>query len=465
MNDIHYLSLSDICRKTKSGALSAVAVVEHMLKRINVLEPQLKAFETILDEEAISQAEALDKKKKSSESLGLLHGAPIVLKDLLFTKGVRTTGGMRIYRDYQPDYDATIVSRLRDAGAIFLGKVKLTEGAYGEHHPDVQAPLNPWGDHLWTGVSSSGSGVSVAAGMAHGAIGTDTGGSIRFPSACCGIVGIKPTYSRVSRHGGFVLADSLDHFGPMVRSVEDAARMLQVIAGYDPNDLTSSREPVPSYMNDATVDFTGIRIGVDRDYLETGVDSDVVANVDETLAHCVDLGGEIVECVMPNRRALIDRWTATCGVECAVAHSDTFPSRREDYGESLSQLIDFGRDRVSAMEYASLEQQRARFRVELESVFSTVDAIITPVIPVSMPTLDWAAADPRGRDQAQASLLSFTAPFDYSGHPTITLPSGVDKNGLPRSFQLVGRLFGEKRLIEIARGIERVFGFSQPPGL
>ncbi len=461
MTELHYLSLSEICRRTKSGALSATSVVEHMLNRINTLEPRLKAFETILAEEAFAQAETLDKKKAAGAPLGLLHGAPIVLKDLLFTKGIRTTGGMRVHKDYEPTYDATVVSRLRDAGGIFLGKVKLTEGAYGEHHPDVEAPLNPWGKDLWTGVSSSGSGVSVAAGMAHGAIGTDTGGSIRFPSACCGIVGIKPTYSRVSRYGGFVLADSLDHFGPMVRCVEDGARMLQVMAGYDPNDVTSSREPVPSYWSNLSSDLAGVRIGVDRAYLESGIDSEVISNVDQVLQRCAELGCEIVEVVVPDRQDLVNRWVVTCGVECALAHSHTYPSRQKDYGESLSQLISFGRERATAMEYASLEQQRLQFRVGMETVLSSVDAVITPVMPIALPTLGWIDADPRQRDGAP--LLSFTAPFDYSGHPTITLPSASGKDGLPNSFQLVGRLFGEKRLIEIAREIEKDSGFRRPP--
>ena len=461
MTELHYLSLSEICRRTKSGALSARSVVEHMLNRINTLEPRLKAFETILADEALAQAETLDKKKAAGAPLGLLHGAPIVLKDLLFTKGVRTTGGMRVHKDYELTYDATAVSRLGDAGGIFLGKVKLTEGAYGEHHPDVEAPLNPWGEDLWTGVSSSGSGVSVAAGMAHGAIGTDTGGSIRFPSACCGIVGIKPTYSRVSRYGGFVLADSLDHFGPMVRCVEDGARMLQVMAGYDPNDVTSSREPVPSYWSNLSSDLAGVRIGVDRAYLETGIDSEVISNVDQVLQRCVELGCEIVEVVVPDRQDLVNRWVVTCGVECALAHSDTYPSRQKDYGESLSQLISFGRERATAMEYASLEQQRLQFRVGMETVLSSVDAVITPVMPIAMPTLGWIDGDPRQRDGAP--LLSFTAPFDYSGHPTITLPSASGNDGLPNSFQLVGRLFGEKRLIEIAREIEKDSGFRRPP--
>ena len=245
--DIHALSLSDVTRRVKSGELTARAVADAMLARIERLQPDLGAYVTVLADRAREQAEALDARRERGEALGLLHGAPIALKDLLYTKGIPTSCGTTILADWCPEEDATIVARLEAAGAIVLGKVKLTEGAYGQHHPAVEPPKNPWNPERWTGVSSSGSGVAVAAGLAHGAIGTDTGGSIRFPSAACGLVGIKPSYGRVSRHGAFPLADSLDHVGPMTRSVEDAARMLQVMAGHDPKDATSLRAPVPTY--------------------------------------------------------------------------------------------------------------------------------------------------------------------------------------------------------------------------
>ena len=243
----HALSLSDVTRRVKSGELTARGVTEAMLERIDRLEPRLGAYVTVLGERALAQADALDERRERGDALGLLHGAPIALKDLLYTKGIPTSCGTTILADWRPDEDATIVARLEAAGAVVLGKVKLTEGAYGEHHPAVEPPKSPWNEERWTGVSSSGSGVAVAAGLAHGAIGTDTGGSIRFPSAACGLVGIKPTYGRVSRHGAFPLSETLDHVGPMTRSVEDAARMLQVMAGHDPKDPTSLDAPVPAY--------------------------------------------------------------------------------------------------------------------------------------------------------------------------------------------------------------------------
>ena len=224
--DIHRLSLSDVTRRVKSGALTAVRVVETMLERVERLDPELGAYVLVLGDRALERAHGLDAAMSRGEAPGSLQGAPIALKDLLCTRGIATTCGTKVLANWQPDEDATVVQRLEAAGAVVLGKGKLTEGAFSEHHPSVRPPINPWRPDRWTGVSSSGSGVAVAAGLAHGAIGTDTGGSIRFPSAACGLVGIKPTYGRVSRHGVFPLAESLDHVGAMTRTVEDAARML-----------------------------------------------------------------------------------------------------------------------------------------------------------------------------------------------------------------------------------------------
>lgn len=281
--DVHALTLSDVTRRVKSGELTARGVAEAMLARIERLEPALGAYVTVLAERALAQADALDARRERGETLGLLHGAPIALKDLLYTKGIPTSCGTTILADWRPDEDATIVTRLEAAGAIMLGKVKLTEGAFGEHHPAVDPPKSPWNKDRWTGVSSSGSGVAVAAGLAHGAIGTDTGGSIRFPSAACGLVGIKPTYGRVSRHGAFPLSETLDHVGPMTRSVEDAARMLLVMAGRDPKDPTSLDAPVPSYASSFREDLAGVKIGIDWDFVGEGVHESVVGTVRDAL--------------------------------------------------------------------------------------------------------------------------------------------------------------------------------------
>ena len=458
---LHYLSLSDVCRRTKSGELSAVAVAEAVLSRIDRLDPQLKAYVTVTADDALARAVALDARRASGEPLGPLHGVPIALKDLLWTEGVVTTCGTRVLADWIPGEDATVVQRLKAAGAVILGKVKLTEGAFSNHHPDVEPPVNPWAADRWTGVSSSGSGVSVAAGLAYGALGSDTGGSIRFPSACCGLVGIKPTYGRVSRHGAFPLAESLDHIGPMTRTVEDAARMLGVMAGQDPKDPTSLPAAVPNYVAEAGGGLAGFTVGVDRDYIGAGVAPEAVAVVEDALGLLQTAGARIVDIRMPDCADLVQGWAITCGVECALAHAATWPSRQEDYGPDLARLLALGQA-ANAMDYARLERARERFRAELDARFSEVQAIAAPCMITSPPLTDFGTRVP---EEGMAPFIQFTAPFDYSGHPTITLPVGLDAEGVPRAFQLIGPRLGEAALVRLGSAFETAAGFEAHPEL
>jgi amidase len=459
MNDLHWLSLSDVCRKIKSGELTSKAVTEHALTRIRQTADRYRAFVTLTDVDALATAERLDAARASGKPLGALHGVPIALKDLLWTKGVATSCGTRVLADWVPDEDATVVKRLRDAGAVVLGKVKLTEGAFSDHHPDVDPPRNAWHEDYWPGVSSSGSGVAVAAGLAYGALGSDTGGSIRFPSTVNGIVGIKPTYGRVSRHGAFPLADSLDHIGPMTRTVEDAARLLGVIAGHDASDPTSLDAAVPNYGAAIGDSVRGMRIGIDRRYVESGVAPDVVAAVDDAAATFTDLGAAIVEVELPDCADLIRGWVVTCGAECVLAHRRFFPARRADYGPQLAQLLDSG-IAASATAYAELERARERFRAALEAQLHQVDVLIAPAMVIAPPRMDEMA---RLLGGGVADFITFTAPFDYSGHPTITLPAGIGADGLPRSFQLVGRLLGEPTLVRAGHAFEHARGgFPHP---
>jgi len=384
---------------------------------------------------------------------------PIALKDLLWTRGVKTTCGTKVLANWIPDEDSTTVTRLKEAGAVVVGKVKLTEGAFSDHHPEIDPPRNVWDPAVWPGVSSSGSGVAVAAGLAYGAIGTDTGGSIRFPSASNGIVGIKPTYGRVSRHGAFPLAESLDHIGPMTRSVEDAARMLGVLAGHDRRDATSIESAPPNYGASIGESVRGMRIGIDRAYAEKGVAGDVVASLKQALATLTDLGAEVVEVEIPPYGALVQGWGVTCSVETALAHAQYFPAQRADYGPVLARLIDGGLA-ASATAYASLERARERFRADLEVLLRRVDAIAAPAMVFAPPRLSQMASLLAG---GVADFITFTAPFNYSGHPTITLPSGFNRDGLPMAFQLIGRLLGEPTLIRAGHAYERARGALKVP--
>src|SRR6266581_1966926 len=244
---LHFQTISALAASIQSRQVSPVEVTRALLERITQLDGRYKSYATVMADQALEAAKVAEQEIRAGTYRGPLHGVPVAVKDLCFTKGVRTMGGTRVLADQVPTFDATVVARLHAAGAILLGKLNLTEGAMGGYHPDFAIPANPWHAERYAGASSSGSGVATAAGLCFGSLGSDTGGSIRFPAAACGIVGLKPTWGRVSRHGVFPLAPSLDHVGPMARTVADTAATLQVIAGFDPRDPTSRREPVPDY--------------------------------------------------------------------------------------------------------------------------------------------------------------------------------------------------------------------------
>src|SRR6266851_5767221 len=265
-----FLTLGELSELLHKREVTSVEATSAVLDRIHKLNSTLRAYLTMLDDSALRQAQAADKEIAAGKWRGPLHGVPVAVKDLCWTKGVPTTCASGVLRDWRPDSNATVVDRFEAAGAVLLGKLHLTEFAVIWYHPDFPAPLNPWDSSLWPGASSSGSGVAAAAGLCFAAIGTDTGGSIRFPSAANGVVGLKPTWGRVSRHGVFPLGESLDHIGPMTRSVVDAALVLGVIAGQDPADETSLAAPIEDYAAAASNGVKGIRIGLDERYIGTG---------------------------------------------------------------------------------------------------------------------------------------------------------------------------------------------------
>ncbi len=456
---MHYATLTQACRRIKSGEWSSAAVTAQLLSRIAEQDVELHSFARLRAEQALERARWLDEQQAAGEPLGLLHGVPIAIKDLLFIASEVAASGTIVMQDYRPSYSATVVQRLEQAGAVIIGQTQMTEGAFGLHHPDLMAPLNPWHPGYWSGVSSSGSGVAVASGLAYGALGTDTGGSIRFPCACCGLVGIKPTYGLVSRYGAWPLAPSMDHIGPMTRSVADAARMLQVIAGADDNDVTTLTAPIPNYTALSPGRLEGVRVGIDWSYCSTGVAAEVVEVVTETSRLLVGLGASLERVELPAEAALLTAgWSETCGVEAARAHADYYPQRETEYGPALRSLIEIGL-RTSADRYKELEELRATFTRDLNQLLETVDLLLLPAIPTGVPTI--ATAEGAATNQSEmADFLTFTAPFDYSGHPTLSLPAGLEtrssdgRSRLPRAVQLVGAKQGEAGLIQAGLALE-----------
>ncbi|SKA34233.1 amidase [Enhydrobacter aerosaccus] len=438
--DLHYLSLNEIARRLRDRTVSSVELTRAILERIEKVDSTLKSYAVVTPDRALADAAALDIEAAAGRWRGPLHGVPIAVKDLCNTAGIPTAAGMAIHRDHVPIEDATVVTRLKAAGAVILGKLQMTEGAFGAHHPSIPTPLNPWNAAYWTGASSSGSGAATAAGLCYGSLGSDTGGSIRFPSTMNGLSGLKPTWGRVSRAGVFPLAESLDHVGPMARSALDCAMILGVVAGPDPEDPTAVPIAVPDYVAAAAVGVAGRRIGIPVGLSD--LDPDSARTLGDAVTVFEKQGAQIVEVRLPAAFQQASRdWLGLCAVETALAHEKTYPSRAAEYGPVLAGLIDMGRG-LSAVDYARLQVRRAAVTGGLNTLLASLDLLLMPVMGTAVWSLDRLAVT--GRDpEAVAARLRYTAPFDLSGHPTLTLPGGKTVDGMPTGFQIVGRSFDE----------------------
>jgi amidase len=462
MTDLALAPLTAVAQRLQTGDLSPVELTRHLLDRIARLDPRFHSYVTVLDEQAMAQARAAEADLLRGRSRGPLHGIPVAVKDLCCTTKSPTTCGAQMFRDWRPDADSTVVEKLAAAGAILLGKLHMTEFALRWHHPYRPMPTNPWGADRWPGVSSSGSGVATAAGLCYGAIGTDTGGSIRFPAAANGVVGLKPTYGRVSRAGVFPLAASLDHVGPLTRSVADAAAMLYAIAGYDPRDPTSSRLPVPDYVRAIEQGMTGVRLGVDERYLTVGVHPEVSQAVLAAVEVFKAQGAEIVAVTVPElaQDATGRAWYTITAAEALVAHVGFYPERAADYGP-FRELLEDG-TRYSAQAYAQAHQVREELSATLQGLFEHVDVVLCPTMPSTAPRMDT-----QGNALMAEGLVRtrYTFPWNFSRHPTLALPCGFDREGLPVSLQLVARHFAEEVLCRVGAAYEQATSWHtvRPP--
>jgi amidase len=429
------------------------------LDRIAHVDGYLKSYATVTPEQALTDARTAEREIRAGKYRGPLHGVPIGVKDLCYTKGVRTMGGTAVRKDFVPAFDATVVSKLRDAGAIVLGKLNLSEGAAAGYNPALDVPLNPWNPDRWPGMSSSGSGVALAAGLCFAAIGTDTGGSIRMPSSANGVVGLKPTYGRVSRYGVWAMSESLDHVGPMARRVGDAALMFDAIAGHDTNDPTSLPDPAQRVFPQLREGIRGMRIGIDRDYALKGIDAGQAAAIEAALRVLRDSGAQILQVKMPDVSRVFTIWQPICAYEMAKAHAATFPARATEYGPYLRDFLASGRQ-VTADQLEAAHRAQQALTKELDALLSSVDAVAGPaggdpawpithaiqVGPLPAYHAAWSAAAPRSSE--------FTMPMDLAGVPAICLPSGFSPDGLPYSIQFTGRRLTEGTLLRIAHSYE-----------
>jgi len=449
-------SLEEAALALRSRSVAALELTEASLTRIAAREPELNAFITVTGDDARRRARAADGR-------GPLAGAPIALKDLFDVAGVPTTGGSKIFATNVPAVDGEIARRLFGAGGIDIGKTNLHEWAFGvtTDNPHFGPTRNPWALDRIPGGSSGGNGAALSAGLCFGAIGSDTGGSIRIPASLCGIVGLKPTYGRVSLRGAIPLAWSLDHPGPMARTVRDTAVLLQIIAGYDPRDPVSVDVPVDDYLADIEGGVRGSRIGVVRGRFFERLNAneqpanDVAAAVREATAVLAAEGARVEDIELPRTDELRETQRVIIGTEAFAYHRDRIGANRTAYGADVAQRIDVGAKNTGG-EYAAARRTRDELRRTYGDTLGAWDAIVLPTTPITAPLRE-------GQDAvaAAATLTAYTSPFNLTGLPAISVPCGFDANGLPIGLQLVSAPWAEARLLRVARAYERATSWHE----
>jgi aspartyl-tRNA(Asn)/glutamyl-tRNA(Gln) amidotransferase subunit A len=480
------LSIDSLRGAIAGGEVKAVDVTRAALERINALT-DLNAFVTVAEESALRQAATLDRAAEAGEPLPPLAGAIIAVKDNMVIRDVRTTAGSRILYNYKPPYTATAVERLESAGAIIIGKTNCDEFAMGSSNENsAYGPVkNPWDTSRVPGGSSGGSAVAVAAGMAMGALGSDTGGSIRQPASLSGVVGLKPTYGRVSRYGLIAFGSSLDQIGPLARSVRDAARLLGVIAGRDERDSTSSNTEVDDYTQALTEEVRGLRVGVPREYYGEGLDPEVRTSIETAIDRFKDLGAEIVEVSLPGTQYAVPVYylIATAEASSNLARYDGVRygfraedaetlkqmysrTREEGFGAEVKRRIMLGTYALSAgyydAYYGKAQKVRAIIEQDFRAAFDSCDILATPTAPTPAFKLGEKADDPL--EMYLSDIYTITA--NLAGVPGVSLPCGLSSAGLPIGIQLIGRHFDEAKLLRAAHNLEQALGLDfKPPSI
>src|SRR5579864_8026242 len=449
-DDLTKLSIREAADLIRKKKVSPVDLTKACLAMIDRLNPALNAFITITSESALEQAGVAESEVMRGNWRGPLHGIPIALKDLFDTAGVRTTAASGVFKDRIPTQDGEIVRRLKSAGAVLLGKLNMHEFAYGGSTViSYYGPVhNPWSFDHEAGGSSSGSAVAMAAGLCYGSVGSDTGGSIRQPSAYCGTVGFKPTYGRASTRGVIPLSWLYDHVGPMTRTVADAAAMLQVLAGYDPEDANSADAPVPDYT--AALNQTGrLRVGVPRAYFYEALHPDIESAMNAALKEIGKLAASVRDIEMPASND-----TTILRAEAYAYHAEYVKKSPELYQPETLKRIHAGED-VTTATYIQARRQVDQFRHNIRKVFESVDLLITPTTPVPPFTISELLADMDKLRTKEILTLRNTRPFNILGLPTISVPCGFTKSGLPIGLQISGAPWAEGNVLRLAHAYEQ----------
>ena len=461
--ELNSLDLIQAARRVASREISAMDLTAACLGRIEALDRQVNAFITVMDDDAVIDAGDVDDDVRRGDECGPFAGVPIALKDLFDTAGVRTTAGSRFFAERVPDRDATVVQRLRDAGAVIIGKVNMHEWALGvtNDNPHYGACHNPWALDRITGGSSGGSAAALAAGMCFGALGSDTGGSIRIPAALCGVVGLKPTYGRVSLRGVVPLSWSLDHAGPMARRVADVAALLDVIAGADRGDPSSIDKLADDYRTDLDEGVSGFRIGVVAEESLGDVDPDVSAAVRAAVERLASAGAWIESLDAPSLGDAARFNGLMTTADAATFHRNRMATAPDAFGADVLTRLQRGAS-YSAPEYAEARRQQTILRREFSSWFvehgGPYDVVVLPTTPIAAPRIDGLDA------VATAGVLTrFTAPFNLTGLPALSVPCGLTAGGLPIGMQIVGAPWAERRVLRVGRACETASAVLEAP--
>lgn len=457
------MSLVSVAKAIAAKQVSSREVTQSCLDRIGKWQPKLNAFMAIEAEDALKAADAADAALAKGGSCGVLHGVPLAHKDMYYDKGKLVSCGSKIRKDFVATTTSTALQRLKDAGTVRLGSLQMVEFAYGPtgHNPHYGPVRNPWNtDHI-TGGSSSGSGSAVAARLTFAALGSDTGGSIRMPAHFCGVTGLKTTVGLISRAGAMPLSWSLDTVGPLAQSVEDCALLVGLMAGADPEDPTASSLPVPDYMAATKQSIKGLRIGVPTAFYVDDLDSEVARVLDETLAVLRKEGAEIVQVELPDQRQLTAACQLVLATEAAAFHKRWMIERPGDYGAQVLMRLQNGLA-IPAVSYLEAIRWRGPALTAYLAAVAGTDAVIAPVAPMPAPTI--AESDVGNAHDAEAVIqrvTRFTRPINYLGLPSLSIPTGFTKTGLPVGMQVVGRSFDEAMLIRIGAAFQRATDFHE----
>jgi len=465
VSDPTLMTLAQAAAAIRARQISSVEATKAALARIEQWQPRLNCFIKVDEEGALKQAAALDAELARGRIHGALHGVPLAHKDMYYRAGRISTCGSEIRRHWRANITATVLTRLDEAGAVDLGALNMAEFAAGptghnEHFGHCRNPFNP--AHM-TGGSSSGSGASVAARLVYGALGSDTGGSIRLPAAACGVIGLKATYGRVSRYGAMARAWSLDHVGPLTRTAEDCALIMAVIAGHDVNDGAASHEPVPDFTAGLRDSIKGLRIGIVTETDDAPVDPEVRAAVDASVAVLRSLGAETVPVRLPRLMEWYSFADTISKCEGATIHAQWLRERPQDYANHIRTRLEAGLV-LPATRYIEALSARGRHLAEfLETVMADVDVLHCPAIPIPIPTI--AETDVDGTGEAVLALVGritqYTRPFNFLGIPTISVPCGFTANGLPVAFQVAAKPFAEPLVLRVAHAYQEATDYHE----